>query len=166
MIAQALGLLSFALGISTFYQKEDKKLKILMLIFNLNHLLHYLLLGSLVSALGALLSAIRTATAIHCSSKIFAMVFIAISVLSGLCLAQGVWQLWPIVGTVIGTYSVFMLQGIRLRIGFLLGASCWLINNIYVGSVGGTLLEISAMVMNCTTIFRLYRAQQSNIAIN
>lgn len=49
-VGQALGFLSFGLGISTFYQKDDRQLKILMFVFNINHLLHYLLLGSTVSA--------------------------------------------------------------------------------------------------------------------
>ncbi|WP_246615016.1 YgjV family protein [Agarivorans litoreus] len=164
--AQAFGLLSFVLGLSTFYQKDDKRLKVVMLIFNLNHVVHYLLLGSIVSALGALLSAVRTATAIHFSSKKFAFIFIAISVVSGLALADNVWQLWPIVGTVIGTYSVFVLKGIKLRIGFLLGACCWLINNILVGSIGGTLLEMSVIMMNTVTICRLYREQHTKIVAN
>lgn len=52
-----------------------------------------------------------------------------------------------------------------MRIGFLLGAACWLTNNILVGSIGGTLLEVSLMAMNSMTIYRLYR-QQSEIVIN
>ncbi|MDW1951725.1 YgjV family protein, partial [Vibrio sp. 812(2023)] len=76
------------------------------------------------------------------------------------------WRdLWPIIGTVIGTYSVFCLSGIRMRIGFLLGASCWLTNNILVGSIGGTLLEMTVIVMNLLTIYRLHR-QQSESMIN
>ncbi|MCU8536060.1 YgjV family protein, partial [Vibrio vulnificus] len=67
------------------------------------------------------------------------------------------WELWPIVGTVIGTYSLFVLSGIRMRIGFLAGATCWLINNILVGSIGGTLLEMTVIIMNLITIYRLYR---------
>ncbi len=45
VLAQAVGLVSFALGIAVFYQKDDTRLKALMLVFNLNHLLHYVLLG-------------------------------------------------------------------------------------------------------------------------
>ncbi|MDF5034215.1 YgjV family protein, partial [Vibrio parahaemolyticus] len=41
ILAQALGFISFGLGFSVFYQKNDRHLKILMLIFNLNHLLHF-----------------------------------------------------------------------------------------------------------------------------
>ncbi len=133
-LAQALGFLSFGLGISTFYQKNDRHLKILMLVFNLNHLLHFLLLGSMLSALSALLSALRTTTSIFTSSKWVAAIFILIGIVSGLGMAEHWWELWPIVGTVIGTYSLFVLSGIRMRIGFLAGATCWLINNILVGS--------------------------------
>lgn len=156
-LAQALGFLSFGLGISTFYQKNDRHLKILMLVFNLNHLLHFLLLGSMLSALSALLSALRTTTSIFTSSKWVAAIFILIGIVSGLGMAEQWWELWPIVGTVIGTYSLFVLSGIRMRIGFLAGATCWLINNILVGSIGGTLLEMTVIIMNLITIYRLYR---------
>lgn len=156
-LAQALGFLSFGLGISTFYQKNDRHLKILMLVFNLNHLLHFLLLGSMLSALSALLSALRTTTSIFTSSKWVAAIFILIGIVSGLGMAEHWWELWPIVGTVIGTYSLFVLSGIGMRIGFLAGATCWLINNILVGSIGGTLLEMTVIIMNLITIYRLYR---------
>ncbi|MCU8464616.1 YgjV family protein [Vibrio vulnificus] len=156
-LAQALGFLSFGLGISTFYQKNDRHLKILMLVFNLNHLLHFLLLGSMLSALSALLSALRTTTSIFTSSKWVAAIFILIGIVSGLGMAEHWWELWPIVGTVIGTYSLFVLSGIRMRIGFLAGATCWLINNILVGSIGGTLLEMTVIIMNLITIYLLYR---------
>ncbi|WP_411132142.1 YgjV family protein [Vibrio vulnificus] len=156
-LAQALGFLSFGLGISTFYQKNDRHLKILMLVFNLNHLLHFLLLGSMLSALSALLSALRTTTSIFTSSKWVAAIFILIGIVSGLGMAEHWWELWPIVGTVIGTYSLFVLSGIRMRIGFLAGANCWLIKNILVGSIGGTLLEMTVIIMNLITIYRLYR---------
>ncbi|MGL1087333.1 YgjV family protein [Vibrio vulnificus] len=158
-LAQALGFLSFGLGISTFYQKNDRHLKILMLVFNLNHLLHFLLLGSMVSALSALLSALRTTTSIFTSSRWVAAFFIVIGVVSGVWMAQHWWELWPILGTVIGTYSLFVLNGIRMRIGFLVGATCWLINNILVGSIGGTLLEMTVIATNLITIYRLHRQQ-------
>lgn len=155
MIAQAFGLVSLALGVSTFYQKDDRKLKIVMLIFNLNHLIHYFLLGSIVSAFSALLSVFRTAMSIKTSSKLVAFIFMAITFISGVLLTEHLWQLWPILGSMIGTYTLFVLKGIKMRIGFLLGGCCWLTNNILVGSIGGTLLEMTAITMNLITIYRL-----------
>ncbi|WP_375732275.1 YgjV family protein [Vibrio ponticus] len=164
-IAQLFGLLSFALGLSTFYQKDDRRLKIVMLTLNLNHLIHYLLMGSSVSALSSLLSAFRTATAIYLtpqwlSPKWAAVLFVIASTLFGLSIADSIWDLWPILGTAIGSYAVFMLQGIKMRLAFLVGASCWLINNIMLGSIGGTLLELSAISVNLFTITRLIRDQK------
>lgn len=163
ILAQALGSISFGLGLAVFYQKNDRMLKIMMLLFNANHLLHYLLLGSVTSALSALLSALRTTTAIFVSSKWVASVFILISLMSGLYIAEQWADMWPIFGTMIGTYSVFCLSGIRMRIGFLFGACCWLINNILVGSIGGTLLEISLIGMNTLTIFQLYQQRKHTV---
>ncbi|MGG5575076.1 YgjV family protein [Vibrio diazotrophicus] len=156
-LAQALGLVSFALGISTFYQKDDRKLKIIMLIFNMNHLLHYLLLGSMTSALSAALSAARTGTSIYTSSRYVAAVFIVLGLSLGLSISNHWWDMWPIVGTVIGTFAVFMLRGIAMRIAFLVGGICWLINNIIVGSIGGTMLEATLICVNLLTMFRLVR---------
>ncbi len=161
-IAQALGFVSFGLGVSTFYQKDDRKLKIIMLIFNLNHLLHYFLLGSMTSALSAALSALRTGSAIYTSSKYVAAVFIVLGLGLGLKLADNWWDMWPILGSAIGTYAVFMLQGIAMRVAFIIGAVCWLINNIIVGSIGGALLEMTLLTVNCTTIYRLLKDQKKS----
>ncbi|NIY91938.1 YgjV family protein [Vibrio diazotrophicus] len=158
--AQALGLVSFALGISTFYQKDDRKLKIIMLIFNINHLLHYLLLGSMTSALSAALSATRTGTSIYTSSRYVAVLFIVLGLSLGLSISNHWWDMWPIVGTVIGTFAVFMLTGIAMRIAFLAGGICWLINNIIVGSIGGTMLEATLICVNLLTMYRLVRDEK------
>jgi spore coat polysaccharide biosynthesis predicted glycosyltransferase SpsG len=47
-----------------------------------------------------------------------------------------------------------------MRLAFVLGAVCWLSNNIIVGSIGGTLLEATLLVVNCLTIWRLYSANK------
>jgi hypothetical protein len=155
-VAQLFGLVSLGLGLSTFYQKDDRKLKVIMLLLNVNHLVHFLLLGSLLSAAGAALSALRTYCAIYTRSIWVAAVFIVLGVAIGAALAENWYQLLPIAGTIIGTYSIFLLKGVALRIGFLLGSTCWLMNNLIVGSIGGSLLEMSVMVMNITTIVRIY----------
>ncbi|CAM4152206.1 YgjV family protein [Vibrio astriarenae] len=159
-IAQILGFVSLALGIFTFYQKDDRKLKVLMLFFHINHLIHYFLLGSLVSVASSALSALRTATSIYVSSLVVASGFIAISAVSGYFLMESVHDIWPLLGTAIGTYSVFCLKGIAMRLGFLVGACCWLINNIIVGSIGGTMLEMTLITVNLSTTFRLIADQR------
>ncbi|MFV0576623.1 MAG: YgjV family protein [Vibrio sp.] len=162
--AQWLGFLSFALGIATFYQKDDRKLKWIMLVYQLNSVLHFYLLGSNISALSTVLSFIRTGLALKTSSKVVAFGFAGISLALGLWMAKGPLDLLPIAGSVLGTIAVFVLRGIQMRIAFLIGATCWLINNIVVGSIGGTLLEATLLTVNLFTIFRLHRQNKLLVA--
>lgn len=155
VIAQGLGLLSFVLSIATFTQKDDRLLKITMLVLNVNHTLHYLFLGSIVSALSSLLNSGRTAFSLYTSSKYIAALFIVLGVCMGGLVAEEPVDWIPIIGSVIGTFSLFILKGKKMRIGFLMGACCWLINNIIVGSLGGILMELMAISVNLMTIYRL-----------
>jgi len=159
IIGQILGFVSFALGMYAFYQKDDKKLKVLMFLFGISHTIHFMFLGSFVSTLSAGLSTIRTGVAIYVSSTRVAILFILLGLTSAIYFADSLWALWAMMGMCFGTYSVFSLKGIPMRIGFLLGAICWLINNISVGSIGGSLLEITLISVNIITIIRLLREQ-------
>ncbi|UTF59919.1 YgjV family protein [Gilvimarinus sp. DA14] len=160
-LAQAVGFVSFALGIACFYQRDDLRLKRIMVAMNLNHALHFALLGAHTAVASALLSLLRTTLALHTSSKLVAFIFIAVSLAWGIYLSDAWYDLFPILGTCIGTYTVFCLSGIAMRFGFLLGACCWLTNNILVGSIGLTLLEITLIAVNLNTIRRLYRERKS-----
>lgn len=158
--AQAVGIVSFALGILCFYQQDDRKLKMMMVVMNLNHALHFALLGATTSVASALLSLTRTFLALHTSSKSMAWLFIGITAAWGLLLADHWQDLLPVMGSCIGTYTVFCLKGIVMRIGFLAGAFCWLINNILVGSIGLTLLESTLILVNLNTIRKLHLAKK------
>ncbi len=155
--AQSLGLLSFALGILCFYQKDDRRLKIIMVVMNINHAIHFALLGASTAVVSAVLSAFRTGLALKTSSQKVAYAFIAVSLTWGLAISDVWYDMFPILGTSIGTYAVFCLKGIKMRIGFLLGALCWVTNNIIVGSIGTTMLELTLISVNLLTIWRLHR---------
>ena len=150
-------MLSFALGIACFYQRDDQHLRIMMVVMNLNHALHFALLGAVTACLSALLSVVRTGLSIKTCSRSVAYLFILISLAAGLYLAEVWYDLFPI----LGTYALFCLSGIRMRLAFLCGAICWLTNNIIVGSIGGTLLEATLLAVNSFTIIRLYRGQKA-----
>ena len=72
-------MLSFVLGILSFYQKDDQHLRIMMVVMNLNHALHFALLGATTACLSALLSVVRTGLSITTRSHIVAYLFIAIT---------------------------------------------------------------------------------------
>ena len=155
-IAQGFGLLSFALGIACFYQKRDRQLKIMLALLQLNNAIHFVLMGAIPAALGSTFSLIRTGVALKTSSAPIAYIFIVLTALVSGAFVDVWWQWFSVLGACIGTYAVFCLTGIRMRIAFLMGACCWLTNNILIGSIGGTMLEGTLIVVNLTTIARLY----------
>ncbi|NVK23367.1 MAG: YgjV family protein [Gammaproteobacteria bacterium] len=61
----------------------------------------------------------------------------------------------PIIAACFGTYAIFFLSGIKMRIAFMCGAACWIINNAYIGSIGGVLLEVMVLIANTVTIYRI-----------
>ncbi|BFM13216.1 YgjV family protein [Simiduia litorea] len=154
-VAQMLGLLSFALGIACFYQQQDLRLKQLMVLLNINNALHFFLLGGITACLSSLISALRNTLAIKFQSAWLATLFIAITLVLGLPLIHHPADWLPLLGSCIGSYAVFCCTGIKLRGIFLLGALCWLLNNIWLGSIGGTLLETMLLITNLRTIYLL-----------
>ncbi|MEE3607948.1 YgjV family protein [Avibacterium paragallinarum] len=154
---QFLGILAFILGVICFYQRNDRKLKIVMLIQNITYMSHFILLDAKVAALSSLLSTLRTATSIYISSKYIALGFVIVGIIFGYVIADSVWQVFPIIASTIGTISLFLLKGIPMRLFMLVGSACWLTNNILVGSLGGVLLESTVMFVNTITIIRLMR---------
>ena len=64
------------------------------------------------------------------------------------------------IGECLGTIALFLLQGIPMRLLMLCGTGLWITNNVIVGSIGGTALEVTIAVVNITTIIRL-QARQS-----
>lgn len=158
-VGQLLGILSYILGVSFFFQKDDRKLKKLMIVFNINHMIHFLFLGALVSALSSFISVLRTFVSIYTKSKYIASVFILVGAVLSSSYMTTPYEIFGFLGMCIGTYSIFMLQGVLLRVGLLLGSTLWLVNNIFVGSIGGVLLESTLIVVNLITIKRLYGDQ-------
>jgi hypothetical protein len=72
------------------------------------------------------------------------------------------WISWlPIAASVMGTYALFFLQRIRMRLVMLVGTSFWLIHNLGVGSIGGTFLEAVLFLVNAMTVFRMYQADRA-----
>ena len=160
-LAQFFGMVSFTLGILCFYQRDDKKLKIMMLLLQLNNVLHFGLLGAWPASLAALLSVARTGLAIRTRSRRLAYVFIAMTIVLGVWVGDRWTDIFPILGSCMGTYALFCLSGIAMRVAFLIGACFWLTNNIIVGSLGGTLLELTLIVVNLNTIRRLFHARKT-----
>lgn len=158
--AQLVGYLAFALGVYSFLQKDDRRLKKMIGVQASSYALHFLLLGSLVAAAASLITAVRAALSLYTRSRYVAFAILATHAVLGLLTAKGLAGWLPIVASSLGTIGFFFLEGIRLRLILLHATACWLANNLLVGSIGGTLLELFLGAVNATTSYRLWRAER------
>ncbi|WP_342807908.1 YgjV family protein [Alteromonas sp. M12] len=155
IVGQLIGGISFLLAILAYYQKKDVTLKALLAMFFLVHASHFYLLDATVPALLCLLSMVRSIVAIYTRSYTTAFAFIFITIVVGLYNYQSYLDFLVILANVIGVYSLFCLHGVNMRLGIIAGASLWLINNMLIGSIGGTLMEVFVITTNITTIHRI-----------
>ncbi|MDI4635015.1 YgjV family protein [Pelomonas sp. V22] len=158
--AQLLGYLAFALGLACFAQKDDLRFKLFMAGECAAYALHFWLLGEPTAVASTLVSLGRSLASIRSRSPWVALVFIGLSAGLGAWLFQGWASLLPITASIIGTSALFFLQGLRMRLLMLVGTGLWVANNLLVGSIGGSLLELTLLATNSWTIGRMWREQR------
>lgn len=154
-LGQLFGVLAFLVALYSFTQKSDIKLKISLIVMFSFQTAHFFFLGSVTGTIANLLNFFRTIISLKTNYKYIGIVFITINIVWGAFNVNQLIDICPIFGACFGTYAIFYASGIRMRKLFICGAAFWLTNNIYLGSVGGILLEVSVIVTNIITIYRL-----------
>jgi hypothetical protein len=155
-LAQCSGYLACIVGVAAFLQKQDRRLKALLVCEYLLYIWHYTLLGAPTAALGSLVATVRTGLAIYTRSYWAVLIIIAVNIGLAATLAKDWVDCLPLIGSCTGTIALFLLRGIPMRCLMLFGTTLWLLNNVLRHSIGGTALELFIAVANLNTIWRLY----------
>lgn len=163
--AQLVGYLALGLGIAAFLQRRDQHLRGLVAGQSLAYAIHFVMLGNAASAVGAAVSSARSLLSLRYRSVPLAVLFVGLAVGLGWWFVRSPFGWLPIVGSSIATVAVFLFRGIPLRLCMLVSTALWLANNVLVGSVGGTILEIFIATANTFTIGRLILARENASAI-
>jgi Bacterial inner membrane protein len=158
---QLVGYLALVLGVISFLQRDDKRLKQLSALQGCAYGLHFLLLHNLPASANGFLSLARNFTALRTRSNTALYVFLALVGLAGVLFVRTPQGLLPMAGGLIAAVAVFKLDGIQLRLAFLCCTLLWLANNLLSRSIGGTLLELFVLTANGITILRLLQAQRA-----
>lgn len=157
--AQLLGYLAFVAGVACFVQTDDRRFRLFMALECLAYVLHFALLGQPTAVASSLVSLGRSVVSLRWRSPWLALLFVALNIALGWWLAQGWAALLPLLASCLGSIALFTLQGLRMRLLMLAGTLCWVANNLIVGSMGGTLLELTVAGVNCWTLWRLWRSR-------
>lgn len=153
---QALGLVALVLCLVAFASKKDDRLFAILISANVAFALHFVFFNSWVAVGVTSLIVLRIILVRRYKGNMAIMMFI---LMASLTVALLTWQrpidIFPVTAAILGTVGMFMLRGIPMRL-FLAGAAlAWTINNLLIGSIGGTLAEALILVTNLITIGRM-----------
>ena len=151
---QLSGYAAFVLGMACFAQTNDRRFKLFMAAECGAYILHFALLGQATAVASTAVSMLRSLASLRGRRPALGLGFVALSLACGVWLAEGWQSLLPIAASCIGTTALFFMHGRRMRAWMLLGTLLWLVNNLAVGSIGGSLLEACLALSNLRTIWR------------
>jgi hypothetical protein len=154
--AQCLGYVAFVLGVGSFLQRDDRRFKLFNIGETLAYATHFAMLGNPTAVAASLMSTVRSILSFRTRSLWVAVAVIAANVLFGLVVAVRPADWLPLLASCVGTIALFLFNGIAMRLLMLCGIGLLIANNIIVGSIGGTALEVVVGVVNVVTIYRLW----------
>lgn len=155
--AQLTGYLAFVLGVLSFLQKDDRRLKATVGLQAFTYALHFTLLGVYAAAVASLVTLTRAFISLRTRSPYVAAGILCVTFVLGVWFAKTPSGWLPILASSCGTVAFFFFEGIAMRAVLLLSTLLWLSNNFLAGSVGGTLLELVIGVANGSTCYRILR---------
>lgn len=164
-VAQSLGIIASGIIIYAFTHKSDERLKFVLIIANIFFAAHFFMLEAYAGMFVTLLNCARVAFSIkfHKSNNMM-LFFMGVYLLTGYLVFENIFDLMPILSSLVGTYSMFKLSGIKLRLLGMLGSGSWLIYAIVFHSIGGMITEVAIITINLHTIFRLNRDRKEKTA--
>jgi len=162
-LAQTIGIIASAAIISAFNMKCDVRLKILIATGNTLFAIHFLLLGAHAGAVVAVINIFRAVFAIkfHKSTSIMLMFMFAYITMAFVTYESWVTIL-PFISGVLGSFALFKLSGIPLRLCVLGGSTMWMTHNIIFMSIGGIITECFVISVMCITIYRLFKDMEKH----
>jgi len=160
-LAQITGYVAFAIGVYSFLQKDDRRLKATIGAQAFSYSIHFLLLGSPAAAAASLVTSVRAVLSLYTRSSWVAVAILATNVALGAFTAKSAVGWLPVLASCAGTTAFFWFDGIAMRLILLGATACWLANNLILGSIGGTLLELFLGAVNSWTCYRLWRIERA-----
>lgn len=161
LAGQFFGLVALGICLVAFSSKNDDRLLVLLISANVAFALQFLFFNSWTAAVLTLLVIVRIVLARRYTGSQWVMWGVLAANLIAAALTWRDWiDLLPLIAATLGTVTMFQLRGIPMRVGLGLAALAWMLNNLAIGSIGGTLAEGLIFVTNLITIVRLTRAHK------
>ncbi|MCF2901144.1 YgjV family protein [Pseudoalteromonas sp. OFAV1] len=158
-LAQSIGILAMTIGFYAISLKDDKALLNYTILSAIVFVPHFLLLGSVISAISMGFVALRLWIAKESPPPLVMYVFLAMSLLQGLFFLENWNQLFSILASMGATFVSFRLRGLAMRVGFIFTCFCWIIDGILTGSWPVALMNFVSILIHIITIHRYFLRQ-------
>ena len=158
-IANIIGLCAALVNIYAFFSIADSKIKKILAINSIFFGIHFYMIGAFVACACSIVSGLRFYMALNIKNRKQWIYFALFYVLAGLIEVNnfsGIFAL-PIIASILGTYSVFNLSGIRMRLCFICGTMCWLVYHSSFLNFSLIMMESIILLGHITVMWRLSR---------
>ncbi|ELY3466136.1 YgjV family protein [Cronobacter universalis] len=162
-LAQGVGVIAFLIGITTFFNRDERRFKLQLALYSAVIGGHFFLMGATPAGMSAELNALRTVISLRTRSLWIMTLFIVLTLTLGLVKLHHPIELLPIIGTVASTWALFRCTGLTTRCVMWCSTACWVTHNFWIGSIGGTLIEGSFLIINGLNIIRFWQMQKRGI---
>lgn len=161
--AQIVGGIAFLVGITMFCNRNERGFKYQLSCYSTIMSCHFFMMGANAAAMSVLLSAVRTIASIWWRNLWIMVIFISLTLIFATMKIQHPIEVLPVAGTIASTWAMFRTHGLKMRSIMWCSTACWVIHNVWAGSIGGSLIESSFLVMNGINIIRFRRMQKRGI---
>ncbi|MCK5934297.1 MAG: YgjV family protein [Fulvimarina manganoxydans] len=162
MAGQIAGLVALGLCVVAFSSKSDDRLLAILVLGNVAFAIQFAFFGAWVASTISGLIILRIFLARRMPRHRGAMIAM---LLATLFVAALVWQgpsdFIPLAAGLLGTFAMFMLRGIPMRLCLAVAAFLWMVTNAVSGSWGALAAEGLVLVVNLVTILRIARDRRT-----
>ena len=158
LAGQGLGLVGLALCLVAFSSKSDDRLLVILIAANVAFALHFVCFERWVPAgLTALIVLRIVLVRRYKGNRAVMLAMLGAGLVTAVLTWQGPQDWFALTASVLGTVGMFMLHGVPMRVVLAGAAGAWTLNNLLIGSIGGSLAEGLILMTNLVTIARLLR---------
>ena len=162
-LAQGVGVVAFLIGITTFFNRDERRFRLQLALYSAIIGAHFFLMGARPAGMSAGLNSVRTLISMRTRRLWVMALFLLLTLVLGLAKLQHAMELLPIIGTLASTWALFRCRGLTVRCVMWCATACWVCHNFWLGSIGGTLIEGSFLVINGLNIIRFWRMKRRGI---
>ena len=161
---QGLGLIATFFVIVAFMQKNDGRLKFIVMVGAAIFTVHFLLLGAYAGAIVGVINVTRTAMSMtRFKGNYILAIFIALYITTGIYAYENWYDILPFIAGAGSTIALFKLSGLNLRYAYFCTEISWLTYSVIIKSIGGIITNMFVLMMNAVTTYRLLNDRKKGV---